>query len=124
MLTKQQFSSFRSDVNTALKEVATKYGITLSAGSIKYGTNEFTCRLEGKRKEVDGKPFEQAEFEKYAKLYGFEPTDFGRCFTSGGKRYKIVSLKTKNRSYPIIAKNVGTGTSYKFAAEDVLRALA
>jgi hypothetical protein len=33
--------------------------------------------------------------------------------------YEIVDIKTKNRKYPIIAKSITSGISYKFSKEHI-----
>ena len=35
--------------------------------------------------------------------------------------YEIVDIKTKTRTYPVIAKSVSSGKQYKFAVEQIKR---
>lgn len=123
MFTKQQFKDFRSDVEKALEEVSKKYNVNIKAGNITYSNISFNLKLEVTKKEVNGKSFEQAEFEKYAILYGFKPSDYNKQFAYGGKKYVFIGFKPKSHKYPILAKCTN-GKTYKFPIEIVKMMIA
>ena len=56
---------------------------------------------------------EKREFELSARLFGFEPSDYMREFTSGGKKYRLVGFNHRARSMPYLAKSAD-GRNYKF----------
>jgi hypothetical protein len=47
---------------------------------------------------------EKAEFDRYAHLFGLEPTDFGAKFSANGKTYTVIGLDLKRRKFPIKVK--------------------
>ena len=116
MLTKQEFASFRKEAEELLQGLANKYNANIKAGRIKYTDNSFNLDVEVTRKEVDGKPFEQAEFEKLAFLYGFSPEDYGKMFNMGGKTFTLYGFKTNARTMPVLARG-NDGKNYKFGVE-------
>jgi len=71
MLSKKEFDAFRKETELTLVELAKKYNVNIEAGKIKYTSDSFNLDLKVTKKEVNGKSFEQSEFEKYCILYGF-----------------------------------------------------
>jgi hypothetical protein len=67
---KQGLKTLRMDIDSALREVATKHGINLSIGSISFSNDKFTTRLTGltktsvlKKATVTPSIFESAGFK-------------------------------------------------------------
>lgn len=116
MLTKNEFASFRLEIEQALKAIAEKYNSNIKAGKINYTTNSFDLKLEVSRKEVNGKSFEQAEFEKNSFLYGFKPEDYGKNFNISGKTFTLYGFKRSARTMPVLARGMD-GKNYKFGTE-------
>jgi len=116
MFTKQQFESFRIESEQALQAIAQKYNVNIKAGKIKYTNDSFNLDLQVSKKEVNGKSFEQSEFEKYAFLYGFKPEDYGKKFTMSGKTFTLYGFKSSARTMPVLAKG-SDGKNYKFGTE-------
>lgn len=116
MFTKQQFEQFRRESEEALKTIAEKYNVNIKTGKIKYDSDSFDMNVSVTKKEVNGKSFEQAEFEKYCFLYGFSPEDYNKTFISGGKKFILYGFKTSARTMPVLAKG-NDGKNYKFGTE-------
>lgn len=116
MLTKIQFESFRKETEQALKSIAEKYNANITTGKIKYTSDSFNLDLKVTKKEVNGKSYEQAEFEKNAFLYGFDPEDYNKTFMSHGKSFQLVGFNNKARTMPVLAK-CEDGKRYKFGTE-------
>ena len=123
MFGKQEFNMFRQDVEQALQEVGQRYGIEIKAGHITYGETKFTLKLEAHKPEVNGKSFEQAEFEKYCLLYGLSKEDYNKQFVLEGKVFTIFGFKPKASKYPILAR-CENGKTYKFSASSIRRHIA
>jgi hypothetical protein len=113
---KAQFDMFRMEVEQALQEVAKKYDINIKSGKIKYNENSLEMDLKASKKEVNGKSFDQSEFEKVAFMYGFKPEDFGRQFNMSGKTFTLYGFKSSARTMPVLAKG-NDGKNYKFGTE-------
>ena len=100
------------DLQTTLNTFAKAHGLTLKTGNGRYGSNSLRIPVE-LFEVTNGKSAEQVEFEKYAKLFGLEPSDYGKTFATGGATYTIVGLAMRSRKYPILAKRQD-GQTVKF----------
>jgi thiamine monophosphate kinase len=115
MFNKQQFNEFRQDFQNALKEVSEKYNVTITAGNISYTNIDFTMKVNVKMNEVEGKSFEQAEFEKYCLMFGFSPDDYGKKAVNLGEEYILVGFYPRKRKQPV--KITKDGKSYIISEE-------
>ena len=116
-MTKEQFANFRTEIESALSDIATKYGCIVEAGNIKYDDILTTVSLQFKSC-TDGKSADQLNFEKYCVQYGFKPEDYGFTFTEKGKTYTFKEFKTSARKYPCICE-CSDGKSYAFTDEAI-----
>ncbi len=122
MLTKKEFQQFRQEADEVLSQLAEKYDINIKAGNISYNKSSFNLKIEATKKEVNGKSFEQAEFEKYCLIYDLQPEDYNREFVYAGKKYNITGFKPRSRKYPVLVK-CDDGKTYKFTKEMVKQVL-
>lgn len=105
-----------------------EHGLTLSLGDATYNEHSVTFKttatiaLEGIPQVIEPTP-EAASFLREAKLYGLQPSDLGREFVADKTTYRIVGLKPRNRSLPIIAEDVQSKRQYKFSLKDIQRVL-
>lgn len=118
MLKGKQLKVFRKEVKEALKPIAEKYEANIHAGKIRYNNNRLILDLEMKKNQVNGKPYEQAEFEQSAEIYGYIPEDYGREFVFKEQTYKFIGFNPNARTKPIIGRGID-GKKYRFHKEDV-----
>ena len=116
-LTKTEFNTLRSEIETALASVAAKYGCIVEAGNIKYDAINTTVSVSFKSETPD-KSADQLNFETYCGSYGFDREDFGFTFTYQGKQYRFVSFKTSARKYPCVC-DCSDGKTVCFTAEAI-----
>ena len=116
-LTKTEFNTLRSEIETALASVAAKYGCIVEAGNIKYDAINTTVSVSFKSETPD-KSADQLNFETYCGSYGFAPADYGFAFTYQGKQYRFVSFKTSARKYPCVC-DCSDGKTVCFTAEAI-----
>lgn len=119
---KQEVRRIRVAIEDALEKVGNQYGVQIKGGSGSFSSNNLTLKLEasivGENGEVKSK--ESETFKLYAKMYGLDPTDLGKTFTTfSNKTFEITGLMTRSRKYPIIVKDVITGKGFKFAVLEV-----
>ena len=97
IMTKEEFITLRSEMETALAAIASKYNCEVHVGNIKYDdiTTDITVSL--KSKGTDGKSADQLNFEKYCGQFGFKPEDYGFTFTDNGKTFEFVGFNPKAR---------------------------
>ena len=95
--------------------------IDVKVGNASFGSGYATFKLNVSSVTADGNLVtkEAQDFKTYARLYDLKPEDLGRTFNQGRDVYEIVGAKPRSRKYPILAKNVDTGTVYKFSADMV-----
>jgi len=117
--TKDSLKVLRKDIDSALKSVADKHGLSLMLGNIRFNEESFTGKLEARVTDKPGETTMAADFRALAHSYGLSPSLLGQVLSINGKRYKIVGLKPRNRKYPVIAESVATGKRFKFAAFSV-----
>lgn len=105
MLTKAEFKELRERIEKDLAVLADDYGINIKAGNIKYEQNSFNITLNATKKEVNGKSFEQAEFEKLCRIYGLTAEDYLKQVTILGKQYVVCGFSKSASKYPIVVKD-------------------
>lgn len=64
---------------------------------------------------------ERTDFKQYASLFGLQPSDLDREFTSGGRTFRIAGLRPRATKKPIIVER--EGQQYIFTAEAILQLL-
>ena len=108
------------EIETALKKVATKYGIDIKTGNGRFSSDTFDLKIKCAR-IVGGKTLtkEVRDFKLYARSVGLKATDLHRVFCSGSKTFKITGYNTKAHKFPIMGIDIKTGRGYKFPADHV-----
>jgi hypothetical protein len=61
----------------------------------------------------------EKDFKEYTSMYGLKPGDLGKEFVLKGGRYQIIGIDAKRRKFPIVLKNLKTGTTGGFTEEAV-----
>jgi hypothetical protein len=108
----------------ALEPVAARYGLTLGRNKHRHSYHSdsmpVNLKMDVPVRAKDGSTVapEKVEWDKWARVLGFEPSDFGREFVAGGRMFKISGCKPKGRKYQILG-NGPQGGRYKFMASNV-----
>jgi len=103
-------------VSDALGKVGETFGVEFKVGGGRFTPTRFTCRLDVTI--AGAEPQEAEDFRQYAEMFGLKPEDLGRTFLDRGRRFTLVGLLPRSRSYPVLAQN-DRGTRYKFPVEAV-----
>lgn len=122
MLNERQFNAFRREAEELLTALAGRYGADVKAGKIKFGDSSFNLDIKVTKKSVNGKPYEQVEFEKYCKLYDFKSEDYKKQFVHDNKIFTITGFNPKASVRPINCAD-DNGKKYKFPLELAKRLL-
>ena len=123
-LTKTEFDTLRSEIETALASVAAKYGCVVEAGNIKYDDILTTVSVQFKSQTAD-KSADQLNFETYCRNYGFDKSHYGFAFTHQGKGYTFIGFKTSARKYPCVCEcSDGKTVCFTVEAINVMMAAA
>lgn len=113
------FDSFRNDLTEAVKAVEETHQVKLEAGSIRFDDLGFTMGTTWKRSDIDAN---KIDFERNCALYGFQPEDYQREFSSRGIRYILSGFSRSSRKYACICKEVSTGNTVTYTADGVRNA--
>ena len=113
-LTQVNFERLRSEMETALAEVAAKYGCEVVAGKIKYDNTVINVDLAFKAKGENGESAEEVEFKKLCGEYGFVPEDYRKAVVIKDKMYRLVGFNTRARKNFCIIKDAN-GQTYTCA---------
>lgn len=121
---KNNLPRLRAAMNSALKEVGEKFGITVEVGSASYRPHETTFRVKLSMLNEDGDSLQgHNDFVSYAPMYGFDENDFGRVFTTEKGDFRIIGWNRRRHRYPVEAIQVSSGKPYIFTPRTVLHAL-
>lgn len=104
-ITRQTAEQFRSDFNTAVKDLETKYGFSIDLGNIRFSSTQLTSKITAKPNAIDGVDIEKVEFQKNARLYGFAESDYNRQVKIDGNMYRIIGFSNSRRKYTVILLN-------------------
>lgn len=107
------------EVAEALQAVAERHGLTVAVRGGTYDTTGlYRPKVEFKTADAD-----REEFARYASMFGLEADDFGKTFTSNGREFRVSGVAPRSPKRPILAVEVATGKTYKFADAAVKMAL-
>ncbi len=105
---------FRDEIMTAVQAVSDKYGVNAQALKGSYNTLEYNLSLGFSIKPEDGVDPLEKEFALLAPIFGLSAEDYQREFRgAGGKIYRLIAFKPRNRKYPVIGVN-SQGKRFKF----------
>ncbi len=108
----------------ALMAVADKYGCEVQRGNASFDSTSTKIQFAFSEIGEDGIVMtrEAETFKEVAHMYGLQPDDLGKQFTSRGHTFTITGMNTRARKMPIQATRED-GATYKFGADMVKRAL-
>ena len=111
----------RQRIEDCLTPLGAELDVVLSVNGGTYTSNRVSFKLEFCEVASDGTVCtkEADAFKLYAKLYGLKSEDLHKTFKYLGDTFEITGLKPRASKYPIVAKNVKTGLSYKFSEKSV-----
>ena len=105
------FTQFRIDLGKALEPLEDKYGLRFQQGNIRYSKLGFNLKLDAK-KSLPGENIEKKEFEKYCRLFGFEPMDYRREFTYNKECFCLIGFHSRNPKNNCEIQNIRTGKNF------------
>lgn len=104
----------RHRLNETLGELSQELNIQFNVGRITFSDKTFGCRLEAILE--NGESADKVMWDKHCYKYGLTEDDYGQTFKMGnGRTVKTVTIKPRNRKYPIIVEDVENRKRYKMA---------
>lgn len=87
------------------------YGFTVDFGGGSFDDNSFKPKVTI---VIDGADLDRDEFEHYASLFRLSADDFGKEFSNGGRKFRLVGLKPNRPKWPVVGECIADGKRYKF----------
>ena len=107
---------FRNEFEALVKDFEEKHGVKFGLGTITYGPSQLHSKMtvtivgEGENpKDVEGK----TSLKRHGFRFGLTDEDFNKRIQFLGKVYQLKGIKPRSSKYPIIAKNMNNGQTYK-----------
>lgn len=119
-LTRDGMKQIREEVESALKQISLKLGVSLSLGSGTFRENDGSFRLKVLTTGDGNTSPEAAKWKRYCGRYGFDVSDLGKTFKSQGYEFQITGIEPSRPKYPLSAKRLFDGRGFKFPADVVL----
>lgn len=117
MITEAKIKKIQAKLNKAIAEISKEENVTIVFGGIRYNSAEYTTSMKVKTLEKSEKV--TSLNAAVCKRYGFTQNILGMTFQGKNGTMRIIDIKTRNRSYPIIAECLENGRTYKYSASDI-----
>ncbi len=119
MINETKIKQVQDKIKAAIAQIEKDENVKIDFGSISY-----TKAFYGAKMTV--KTLEKTEavvgvYETICRRMGFTQNIIGMQFIGTNGVYEIIDIKTKNRTYPVIAKSLSNGNQYKFSVEQIKR---
>lgn len=116
-----------NEIRDAIADVLEKHGLEIATSRTTYGdTLDIKLSLQDAAPTgLDWNPRSEAAlaFTRSARYYNLDPADLGREFTAAGRRHRIIGLRTRARTRPILTRCLDDGKQYAFSDDAVRNAL-
>lgn len=106
-----------NDIELALKAVADRYGVQIKVGNSRFSNTNCTTKIDISTVNEGGTVMtkEATDFNRFAASFGITKK-LGDTFDFRYDRYEIVGLKPRSSKYPVLAKSLSSGKTFKFPA--------
>lgn len=119
---KTNLRQMNAEIESALKQIASKYGLEVKLGNTRFSKQNASSKFElmtiGDSGNIMTK--EALDFNRY-KNYKDIRANLGDSFQFNGNTYTIVGYKARSHKYPILAKCAEDGKTYKLPINTVNR---
>lgn len=116
MIDKNKINKVQSKLKELISELEKEEGVTINFSSIRYNDAYYTTTMKVSTIEKSKKVNNILELT--CKSLGFTQNIIGMRFESGDI-YEITDIRTRNRKYPIIVKNLSDNKMYKYTVSHV-----
>lgn len=119
---KQTAKATRDLITKELEALGKRIGVEFSVGACSYSDIEMSYKLVVKTGDKAAVVAEHKKtFETYAKLYGFEPEDFGKEFTHSRETWTIEGFELKRAKFNLRGKRVSDGKVALFVSDQIAK---
>lgn len=119
MITPEKINSVQAKIKAAIAQIEREENVKISFGSCRYDSSKYSSTMSVKTNEINDKV--NLANERTCKMLGLDTNVIGKLVKIGAKTFVVTDIKTRNRTYPIIAEC--EGKSYKLSVDQVKRGL-
>lgn len=117
MINDTKIKSIQRKLKDAISKIEKEENVKIEFGTISYNVAKYTTQMSVVTLDKNDKVNDI--LKAVCKRLGFTQNIIGMQFHGTNGIYEITDIKTKNRKYPIIAKSISNGNSYKFSSEHI-----
>ena len=111
--------AFRKEFKAAVEALEKKHGVTIELGNIKFNESSFHSKIEVKNFDAPTDEEKEAKYlDQYCRLFEGFPKR-GHQFVANGMHFELIGMSRKPCKYPMFARNLVDGKTYKLPMEMV-----
>jgi hypothetical protein len=119
MINETKIKKIQDKLKLAILQIEKEENVKIDFGSISYNKAFYSSKMNVKTLE---KTEEVGDvYKSICRRLGFTQNIIGMRFNGTNGIYEIIDIKTKNRTYPIIAKQVSGIKTYKYSVDQIKR---
>lgn len=117
MINETKIRSIQEKIKRALAQIEKEENVKIDFGSISYNAAFYGSKMTVKTLVKTDKV--SKTYEDICKRLGFTQNIIGMQFRGTNGVYEITEIKTRNRTYPVIAKSLSSDKMYKYTVNQV-----
>jgi hypothetical protein len=119
MINEVKIRKVQDRLKAAILQIEKEENVKIDFGSISYNKAFYSSKMTVKTLEKTEAVGDV--YKAICRRLGFTQNIIGMRFNGTNGVYEIVDIKTKNRTYPIIAKQVSGIKTYKYSVDQIKR---
>jgi hypothetical protein len=119
MINETKIKKIQDKIKAAILQIEAEENVKIDFGTISYNKAFYTSKMTVKTLEKTEAVGDV--YKAICRRLGFTQNIIGMQFNGTNGVYEIVDIKTKNRTYPIIAKQVSGIKTYKYSVDQIKR---
>jgi hypothetical protein len=119
MIDEAKIKKIQDRIKAAIIQIEAEENVKIDFGTISYNKAFYTSKMSVKTLEKTEAVGDV--YKAICRRLGFTQNIIGMRFSGTNGVYEIVDIKTKNRTYPIIAKSLTGAKTYKYSVDQIKR---
>lgn len=119
MINETKIKKVQDRIKAAILQIESEENVKIDFGTISYNKAFYTSKMTVKTLEKTEAVGDV--YKAICRRLGFTQNIIGMRFNGTNGVYEIVDIKTKNRTYPIIAKSLTGAKTYKYSVDQIKR---
>jgi len=119
MIDEAKIKKIQDKIKAAILKIEAEENVKIDFGSISYNKAFYTSKMTVKTLEKTEAVGDV--YKAICRRLGFTQNIIGMRFNGTNGVYEIIDIKTKNRTYPIIAKSLTGAKTYKYSVDQIKR---